>query len=72
MLPPQFGDLESLEIADLWSNNLDDFPATLANLTALTVLDLRNILLSDDTQKRLKDMLPKATVHMSPSCKCKW
>ena len=72
MLPPQIGNLENLKMLDLWSNNLDDFPATLSSLKALNVMDLRNILMSDDLQKRVKDMLPKATVYFSPSCKCKW
>lgn len=72
MLPPQIGNLSKLRIFDLWSNELDTFPETLENLTSLQVLDLRNILINDDVQKHLKELLPRATVHLSPSCKCKW
>lgn len=72
MLPPQIGNLEKLEILDLWSNNFDEYPSTLSGLKSLKVLDLRNILISDPIQKSITDMLPKATVYMSPSCRCKW
>lgn len=72
LLPPQIGNLEKLEILDLWSNNLDEFPSSLSNLKALQVLDLRNILISDEVQNNINNMLPRAKVYMSPSCKCKW
>ncbi len=72
MLPPQIGNLEKLEILDMWSNNFDEYPETLANLKSLKVIDLRNILISDETQKHLNALMPRATVYMSPSCKCKW
>lgn len=71
-LPPQIGNLEKLEIFDLWSNNFEEYPSTLTSLKALKVLDLRNILISDEVQKSLTNMLPRTTVYMSPSCKCKW
>lgn len=71
-LPPQIGNLESLEIFDLWSNNFDEYPSTLSNLKSLKLIDLRNILISDETQNYILKMLPKSTVFMSPSCKCKW
>ncbi len=72
LLPPQIGNLQKLEILDMWSNNFEEYPETLANLKSLKVLDLRNILISEETQKQILFMLPKATVYMSPSCKCKW
>jgi Leucine-rich repeat (LRR) protein len=71
-LPPQIGNLEKLETFDVWSNNFDEYPSTLASLKALKVIDLRNILISDETQKYILDLLPHAKVYMSPSCKCKW
>ena len=71
-LPPQIGNLENLEILDLWSNNFDEYPSTLSGLKSLRVLDLRNILISDEVQASILRMLPNTTVHMSPSCKCKW
>lgn len=72
LLPPQFGDMENLEIVDLWSNNLNELPATLAKLKKLKVMDLRNILFTDEQQRYIQELVPNATVHMSPSCKCKW
>ena len=72
LLPPQFGEMEKLEIADLWSNNLSDFPATLEKLKKLKVMDLRNILFSDEQHRYIQELLPNATVYLSPSCKCKW
>lgn len=72
LLPPQFGDMEKLEMADLWSNNLSEFPATLEKLKKLKVLDLRNILFSDEQQRYIQELLPHATIYLSPSCKCKW
>lgn len=72
LLPPQFGDMEKLEVADLWSNNLAEFPATLGKLKNLKVLDLRNILFSDEQHRYIQELLPNATVYLSPSCKCKW
>lgn len=72
LLPPQFGDLESLEIADLWSNNLDELPASIERLRKLKVLDLRNILFSDEQQRYIQELVPNASVFLSPSCKCKW
>ena len=71
-LPPQIGNLEKLEILDLWSNNFDEYPSTLSGLKSLRILDLRNILISEEVQAKILSMLPKATVYMSPSCRCKW
>lgn len=72
LLPPQIGNLEKLEILDLWSNSFDEYPSTLSGLKSLRVIDLRNILINEETQANLKSQMPKAIVHMSPSCKCKW
>lgn len=71
-LPPQIGNLDKLEVLDLWSNNFDEYPSTLTGLKALKILDLRNILISDEVQNNITNMLPKAKVYMSPSCRCKW
>lgn len=71
-LPPQIGNLDKLQILDLWSNSFEEYPTTFSGLKSLRVIDLRNILISDETQNNLKSQMPHATVHMSPSCKCKW
>jgi Leucine-rich repeat (LRR) protein len=70
-LPPQIGLLEKLRIMDLWSNELSDFPESMKMMKSLIVLDLRAILMDETMQKRLKELMPNTTIHMSPSCNCK-
>lgn len=70
-LPPQIGKLKKLKYLDLWSNNLSIFPEELEELSeTLLVLDLRVILINADQQDRIKAMLPKTLIYMSPPCKC--
>lgn len=70
-LPPQIGKLKKLRYLDLWSNNLSIFPDELKELSeTLMVLDLRVILINAETQERIRLMLPKTTIYMSPPCKC--
>jgi Leucine-rich repeat (LRR) protein len=70
-IPPQIGKLKKLRYLDLWSNNLSIFPDELKDLSEnLKVLDLRVILINADQQEKLRAMLPKTTIYMSPPCKC--
>lgn len=70
-LPPQIGKLKKLRYLDLWSNNLSIFPEELHELSeTLKVLDLRVILINADQQDKIRAMLPKTTIYMSPPCKC--
>ena len=70
-LPPQIGKLKKLRYLDLWSNNLYIFPEELKELSeTLMVLDLRVILINADQQEKIRAMLPKTTIYMSPPCKC--
>lgn len=70
-LPPQIGKLKKLRYLDLWSNNLSIFPEELHELSeTLKVLDLRVILINADQQEKIRGMLPKTTIYMSPPCKC--
>lgn len=70
-IPPQIGKLKKLRYLDLWSNNLSIFPDELKELSeTLMVLDLRVILINAEQQERIRTMLPKTTIHMSPPCKC--
>lgn len=71
-IPVTIGNLKKLRSLDLWSNNLDVFPENLSKLKSLRVMDLRAILISDAEQSRIKSLLPRATIHFSPSCNCKW
>ena len=70
-IPPQIGKLKKLRYLDLWSNNLSIFPDELKELSeTLQVLDLRVILINAETQDKIRQMLPKTTIYMSPPCKC--
>lgn len=70
-LPPQIGKLKKLRYLDLWSNNLSIFPDELKELSeTLMVLDLRVILINAETQDRIRLLLPKTIIYMSPPCKC--
>lgn len=70
-IPPQIGKLKKLKYLDLWSNNISIFPEELEELSAtLMVLDLRVILINADQQEKIRAMLPKTTIYMSPPCKC--
>ena len=67
-----FGDLEKLEVADLWSNNLEYFPETMSKLKNLKMMDLRNILIPQKHQDIIQAMLPNTTIYFSPPCNCSW
>ena len=69
-IPPQIGELENLVILDLWSNQITLFPEELNKLQKLRWMDLRVIQIDDNVQLHIKEMLPKATIHFSPSCHC--
>lgn len=69
-LPASIGELQQLRILDLWSNEITYFPDDLGKLKNLRKLDLRNILISDEIQKRLKELLPNTKIFMDPDCKC--
>lgn len=70
-IPPQIGKLKKLRYLDLWSNNISIFPEELKDLADnLKILDLRVILINADQQDKLRAMLPKTTIYMSPPCKC--
>ncbi|MBI4946576.1 MAG: leucine-rich repeat domain-containing protein [Bacteroidetes bacterium] len=69
-IPKRIGDLKNLEVLDLWQNDLSVFPGEMKKLTKLQWMDLRVILINDETQQRLHEMLPKTVIHFSPSCHC--
>jgi Leucine-rich repeat (LRR) protein len=69
-LPKRIGELENLEVLDLWETDLSVFPDEMKKLTKLRWMDLRVILINDDMQQHIREMLPKAIIHFSPSCHC--
>ncbi len=69
-LPAQIGDLTQLRILDLWSNEISYFPEDMKKMKSLKKLDLRNILISEEQQNKLKEWLPNTKIFMDPDCKC--
>ena len=69
-LPARIGDLSNLRMMDLWSNEISYFPEDLSKLKSLRKLDLRNILINDATQNKLREWLPNTKIFMDPDCKC--
>ena len=69
-IPSEICELENLEILDLWSNQIMSFPEEFHKLSKLRWMDLRAIQIEDDVQLHIKEMLPKAIIHFSPSCHC--
>src|ERR1017187_5561207 len=69
-LPHRIGDLKNLEVLDVWDTDLSVFPDEMQKLTKLRWMDLRNITINDETQLHIREMLPKAIIHFSPSCHC--
>ena len=70
LLPKRIGDLKNLEVLDLWDNGFIAFPEELSKLKKLRWMDLRNIVIDDPEQERLKLLLPKAKIFFTPSCHC--
>src|ERR1051326_4464408 len=69
-LPKRIGNLQNLEILDLWENDLSTFPDELSKLNKLRWMDLRVIMIDDNTQEHLRELLPKAKIFFSPNCHC--
>lgn len=69
-LPHSIGNLKNLEILDVWDTDLSIFPDEMQKLTKLRWMDLRNITINDEMQQHIREMLPNATIHFSPSCHC--
>lgn len=71
-IPFSFGSLEKLEYLDFWDNELDYFPESLNKLVNLGVMDLRNILISQENQNYIQGLLPNTKIYFSPACQCAW
>nr|MBA3902047.1 hypothetical protein [Bacteroidota bacterium] len=70
-LPSQIGKLKNLEDLQLSDNELDKFPDEMEALLLLKTLDLRNIMIDDEEQRKVHTMLPNVKVLFSQSCNCK-
>jgi len=70
-LPPTIGKLVELEKLIMWDTNLNDVPDEIQNLKNLQFLELRDILMTPETQDRIKALLPDTKISFSPTCNCK-
>jgi hypothetical protein len=70
-LPASIGEMDSLQVLELWDNEIGTLPEEIRNLKHLKVLELRGILFSDEQQKHFQELLPHTRIYMSPSCDCK-
>lgn len=70
VIPQEIKYLSELRVLDMWSNDLTDFPIELSHLKKLENFDLRNILINEGNQKRIKSLLPNANVFMDKPCNC--
>lgn len=69
-IPKEIKLLSELRILDLWSNDLAEFPNELSHLRKLEEFDLRNILINEANQEKIRTLLPNANVYMDKPCNC--
>jgi Leucine-rich repeat (LRR) protein len=70
LLPPQIGQLQELRILDLWNNEITEFPDEISKLVKLKELDLRDIVFTDEQQKKIFDALPNTRIYTTKGCNC--
>lgn len=70
-LPHSIGNLKELRTLDLWGDNFSSYPYELKYLSGnLQVLDLRDVLVTNQAQAYLKSILPATTIYFTPVCPC--
>jgi len=70
-IPHSIGNLKELLLLDLWDDDITSYPKELKNISGnLHALDLRDVMVNDDTQAYLKTLLPTTTIYFTPNCPC--
>jgi Leucine-rich repeat (LRR) protein len=69
-IPNEIEQMSELEYMILWQNPIEYYPNSLGMLEELKVLDLLHNLINERTQDRLRNILPKTNIVMSPPCNC--
>ncbi|MDZ4750507.1 MAG: leucine-rich repeat domain-containing protein [Flavobacteriales bacterium] len=69
-IPDEIENLADLKYFILWQNPIEYYPNSLGMLEKLEVFDLLHNLMTERTQDRLRNILPKCNIVMSPPCNC--
>lgn len=69
-IPDEIQQMTELKYMILWQNPIEYYPNSLGMLEKLEVLDLLHNLINERTQDRLRNILPKTNIVMSPPCNC--
>jgi Leucine-rich repeat (LRR) protein len=69
-IPNEIEQMTELKYMILWQNPIEYYPNSLGMLEKLEVLDLLHNLINERTQDRLRNILPKTNIVMSPPCNC--
>jgi Leucine-rich repeat (LRR) protein len=70
IIPDKIDELAELETMALWDNPIEVYPDALGDLDQLRTLDLLHNQINYDTQERLRTLLPRCKIIMSPPCAC--
>jgi Leucine-rich repeat (LRR) protein len=69
-LPACMGALDKVEVMDLWSNDLGEFPEELSGMSSVKFIDLRVIQYDQEEMDHIASLFPKAKIYFSESCNC--
>jgi hypothetical protein len=69
-LPACMGALDKVEVLDLWSNDLGEFPEELSGMKAVKFIDLRVIQYEQEEMEHIVGLFPRAKIYFSEPCNC--
>ncbi|UKN03590.1 leucine-rich repeat domain-containing protein [Paracrocinitomix mangrovi] len=69
-IPDCIGDLQDLQVFDIWFNPLDGLPETMSKLRNLRSLDLSGINFTKDEQLKITNLIPWVQIEFDTACNC--
>jgi Leucine-rich repeat (LRR) protein len=69
-LPACMGALTKVEVLDLWSNDLGEYPDELSGMASVKFIDLRVIQYDQEEMERITTLFPRAKIYFSEPCNC--